>query len=428
MIKKIAYKDIKKFTVIGFLCLLCITGCGSPDKSEHHDTLSSRLDSLMAIHIEQGKIPGAVLQVKKGNQVLYSKAFGYAHLFDYNLDSLRNPDVMTTDHLFDLASLTKVLGTTMGMMFLSDKGLIQLDDAIYKYLPEFNKPEKSKITIRHLLTHSAGLYEWQPLYFKASIKTERYHAIAEMPLKYDVGKGRHYSDLGFMLLGDIIEIVSGLPLDDFFAQQLFEPLGLRHTAFNPPDHQFEKIAATSHGNPFEKRMVYDDSFGFKAEINPDEWNGWREYTLKGEVNDGNSWYANGGVAGHAGIFSTVSDIQKIVDLLMNDGRIDDEPFITMNTIDNFLKKDRFGNALGWAMNPDIIKIPDIKEPAFGHTGFTGTSVVFIPDERLSVILLTNRQNAGTFENGYYHDLGEIRKSIFQTVYEFLIQPGSKSNY
>ena len=413
--KKTAYKEFTKYTVIGFLCSICISGCETPDKSADHDTLSSRLDSLMAFHIEQGEIPGAVLQVKKGDQILYKKAFGYAHLYDYQLDSLRNPDVMTTDHLFDLASLTKVLGTTMGVMILSNQERIQLDDAIYNYLPEFNQPEKLKITIRHLLTHSAGLYEWQPLYYKASNKTERYHAIAEMPLKYEVGKGRNYSDLGFMLLGDIIKRASGLPLDEFLTEQLFEPLGLQHTAFNPLDQNFEKIAATSHGNPFEKRMVHDEDFGYSVDVDPKSWAGWRNYTLKGEVNDGNAWYANKGVAGHAGLFSTLDDIQVLIDLLLNGGRFHDKQIISTEVVDEFLTKDDFNNGLGWAMDPKIFSADGASEGTFGHTGFTGTSIVVIPGAHISIILLTNRQNRGVDKSGYYYNMSEIRTEIFKIV-------------
>jgi len=415
MLKTVAYNSVTKSIVIVFLCFLCLFGCESPENSVTQDMHSSRLDSLMSSHVETGIIPGAVLQVKKENQTLYSKAFGYAHLYDYNLDSLKNPGIMTTDHLFDLASLTKVLGTTMGMMVLTDNELIHLDDPIYIYLPEFNQSQKSEITIRHLLTHTAGLYEWQPLYYQASGKNERYRVIAEMPLKYDVGKERHYSDLGFMLLGDIIEKVSGQSLDQFLKEQLFDPLNLQHTTFNPPDNKFEKIAATSHGNPFEKRMVYDDEFGYKAFVNPESWDKWRKYTLSGEVNDGNAWYANRGIAGHAGLFSTVHDVQILTDLLINRGLYEDRQLLSKEIIDEFLTIDKFNNGLGWAMDSTIFSAADAPEGSFGHTGFTGTSIVVIPDAKVSVILLTNRQNAGVDESGYYYDMAEVRRGIVEVI-------------
>lgn len=404
-----------KFVVIGLFCFLFFPGCEPPKDTAESGMHMSRLDSLMNTHIEKGALPGAVLQVKKEGDILYSKAFGYAHLYDYNLDTLRTPKVMTTDHLFDLASLTKVLGTTMGIMILADKNLIQTDDPLYRYLPEFNQPQKSDITIRHLLTHTAGLYEWQPLYYMSSNKIERYHAIAEMPLKHEVGKNRHYSDLGFMLLGDIIEKVSGLPLDRFLTQELYQPLGLARTAFNPLDKGYSKIAATSHGNPFEKKMVYDDDFGFKALVNPESWDEWRTYTLVGEVNDGNAWYANNGVAGHTGLFSTAQDVQVLVDLLINRGLFDGRQFISKETVDEFLTKDKFNNAMGWAMDPEIFSAVKAPEGTFGHTGFSGTSVVVIPEAEISIILFTNRQNKGVTESGNYQDMLAIRKEVFEII-------------
>jgi len=415
MMKSFACTVLYKLVIIGLFCFLLFFGCKSPKETAESDTLHSRLDSLMNSHIDNGALPGAVLQVKKEGDVLYSKAFGYAHLYDYNLDTLRTPEVMTTDHLFDLASLTKVLGTTMGIMILADKNLIQTDDPLYRYLTEFNQSQKSDITIRHLLTHTAGLYEWQPLYYKASNKIERYHAIAEMPLKYEVGKNRHYSDLGFMLLGDIIEKVSGLSLDRFLIQELYQPLGLKRTAFNPLDKGYDKIAATSHGNPFEKKMVYDDDFGFEVLVSPESWDEWRTYTLVGEVNDGNAWYANNGVAGHAGLFSTVQDIQVLLDLLINRGLFDGQHFISKEIIDNFLTKDGFNNAMGWAMDPKIFSAVNAPGGTFGHTGFTGTSVVVIPEAEISIILLTNRQNKGVTESGYYQDMSAIREEVFEII-------------
>ena len=118
---------------------------------------------------------------------------------------------MTTDHLFDIASLTKVVGTTTSIMLLTDRGLIKIDDPVGKYINGFDTGQKKEITIRHLLTHTAGLYEWYPLYYRSSNKDSTYKIIAGLPLKFPVGSQRRYSDLGFMLLGEIIEKVSGLP-------------------------------------------------------------------------------------------------------------------------------------------------------------------------------------------------------------------------
>jgi serine-type D-Ala-D-Ala carboxypeptidase len=175
------------------------------------------------------------------------------------------PEKMIPGNLFDIASLTKVLGTTTSVMLLSDRGLIGIDDHVCKYLKDFGTSEKRRITIRHLLTHTAGLYEWYPLYYKVSNREDCYHLIASLPLKYPVGHERRYSDLGFIILGDIIENLTDLPLDVFMEKNIFGPLGIDGTTFNPLGcFGPSKITATSAGNPYEKRMVYDPSLGFSV--------------------------------------------------------------------------------------------------------------------------------------------------------------------
>ena len=193
-----------------------------------------------------------------------------------------------------------------------------------------------------------------------------------------------------------------------------------HTSFNPLlTGSYKKIAATSHGNPYEKRMVYDSTLGFIfKEINPLQWNGWRNYTLKGEVNDGNAWYACGGVDGAAGLFSTVDDLQKLVDMLMNKGSIGSKEFISEKTVELFLTKDKFNNGLGWMMDPGNAFMKEAPGASFGHTGFTGTSIVVIPQCDISVILLVNRQNMGLLNNKQYYDLNPVRHQIFDAVLQY----------
>lgn len=404
------------FLLILFLYGLII-GCSLDSDRVEKQSVGhiSAIDSLIQKEINDDNIPGAVIQVKKGDSILHRSAYGYAQKYDYNLELLAEPEPMTTDHLFDLASLTKVCATTFGIMKLVDDGAITLDDPIYRYLPEFKEGDKYQITIRHLLSHSSGLVQWVPTYYHASSSQERYDYIADLPLKWEVGDDRHYSDLGFMLLGDIVERVSDQSLDQFLKRNLYQSLHLQHTTFKPLNGEFEQIAATSHGNPFEKKMVYHDDFGYQVDVDPQSWNGWREYTLVGEVNDGNAWYANGGVAGHAGLFSTIDELQKLVDLLINDGRFKGKQIISKSVIDTFLTKDNYGNALGWAMDESIISAEGSPDGTFGHTGFTGTNIVVVPQDSLSIILLTNRQNVGQQENGYYFNLDSLRQSIFDEV-------------
>lgn len=409
--------------VILVLVLLLGWGACSPDKAAEKERRTPHIpavDSLIQQAIHADHIPGAVLQIQQADSILHRAAYGYAQKYRYGMQRMDQPEPMTLDHLFDLASLTKVCATTFGIMLLVDKGAIALDDPVYKYLPEFQNGEKSKITIRHLLTHTSGLPQWLPTYYHASNHKDRYRYLAEVSLKWPVGQERHYSDLGFMLLGDIIERVSGNRLNKYLQEKLYQPLGLKHTTFNPLDNGFKHIAATSHGNPFEKKMVYHDDFGYEVNVDPRSWDQWRTYTLKGEVSDGNAWYANGGIAGHAGLFSTVGDLQVLVDLLMNNGQFKDIRFLSPIVIDSFLTKDHYGNALGWAMDKDVIAAEGTPDGTFGHTGFTGTNIVIIPKFDLSIILLTNRQNTGLGKDGYYYNLDSLRQQLVNITQNHII--------
>ncbi|MEO8415235.1 MAG: serine hydrolase [Ginsengibacter sp.] len=409
--------------IIPLLFLIIFSALVSPAQQAgekvQREKLIKTVDSILQSEVNNNEIPGAVIEIKKGNQVLCRKAFGYARRNDYHNKPLAHPEVMTTADLFDLASLTKVVGTTTAIMLLVDRGLIKVDDPVGKYIPAFNQGDKKQITIRNLLTHTAGLITWYPLFYRASDKQETYQLIGELPLAFPVGKVRQYSDLGFMLLGEIIEKISGMPLDQFEQKNIFIPLGMQHTTYNPLDKGFTKFAATSHGNPYETKMVHDTSLGYVfTEIDPNQWNGWRTYTLLGEVNDGNAWYALKGVSGHAGLFATIDDLQTLVDMLRNRGKAGSAQFISKKTIQLFLTEDDFKNGLGWMMDPENLFMKTGPAGTFGHTGFTGTSIAVVPSLDISVILLINRQNMGLLPIGKYYNPNPIRRQIFDAVLDF----------
>ena len=392
-----------------------------PELGYQRSRLTAEIDSILQSQVDLDKIPGAVILISKEGKVIYRQAYGYAQKYDYDHNLLRDPEKMTVNHLFDIASLTKAVGTTTSIMLLVDKGLISVDDPVGKYIKAFDTPEKRAVTIRNLLTHTAGLYEWYPLYYLASNKQESYKLIGNLPLRFPVGAQRKYSDLGFVILGEIIETVSGVSLEQFMKQNIFQPLGMKNTCFNPlktlPN---AKIAATSPGNPYEKRMVYDSTLGYTMkEIDPASWNGWRTYILKGEVNDGNAWYANGGISGAAGLFSTADDLQKVVDMLMNKGKVGSKQFISDRTVSLFLTKDKFNNGLGWMMDPANSFMRNAPEGSFGHTGFTGPSISVIPQQKISVILLINRQNTGLLKDGDYYNVSPVRLQVFNAVMKYL---------
>src|SRR5512133_212080 len=394
-------------------------GRGSLPK-ESQAKMTAEIDSILQSQVDRDKIPGAVILIKKDKKIIYRQAYGYAQKYDYNHDLTRPPEMMTVNHLFDIASLTKVIGTTTSIMLLADRGLINIEDPVCKYIKAFDTPEKKEITISNLLTHTAGLYEWYPLYYFASDKQECYRLIGELPLMFPVGKQRQYSDLGFVLLGESVELVYGLQLEQLEERKMVRPHGRKKTPYKPlTSGSRKKIASTSAGNPYEKRMVYDSTLGYKIkEIDPSQWNGWRTYTLRGEVNDGNAWYANGGISGAAGLFSNAEDLQKLVDMLLNNGKTGKRQFISEKTIRLFLTKDKFGNGLGWMMDPENSFMKNGPAGTFGHTGFTGTSISVVPKYGLSIILLINRQNTGLLSNGEYYNVNPVRLQIFNAAMKY----------
>jgi serine-type D-Ala-D-Ala carboxypeptidase len=354
-------------------------------------------------------VPGAVFVVSRNGRVVHERAFGYAQLSDYEIHRLAAPRPMRTSTVFDLASVTKVMGTTFAVMLLVDRGLVDVDAPVSRYLSDFRGTHLDSITVRHLLQHSSGLVQWQPLYYHASNSAQTYAVIRDMPLQWGVGDARHYSDLGFMLLGYIVERVSGARLEVFLKQNLYDPLGLGSTTFNPKAHGFTEFAATEQGNVYERHMVYDSTFGYRYRGDPTAWNGWRQYVLNGEVDDGNSFYANGGVAGHAGLFSTAADVRVLLDLLNNRGNYAGHQYIRPRIVDMFLTRDRYQNYLAWQAPATL------PEGSFSHTGFTGTYVLGVPKYGLSIVLLTNRQNMGTNASGYFPDVGPLQQSVAKAV-------------
>lgn len=389
-------------------------------KAQEPTQLREELSQILTTYIDSGLIPGAVLQVQYKGKIIYQQAAGYARRFDAAGSELKKPEKLRLTHLYDIASLTKVTGTTTAIMFLTDLGKLHPDDRVGMYIPAFNTADKKEITIRHLLTHTSGLYEWYPLYYRSSTKAATYELIASLPLKYPVGKERHYSDLGFIILGQIIEIVNGYPLDMFVRHAVFQQLGMKQTLYKPGKNGYKRfVVPTSFGNPYEYRMVHDSSLGFVFnEIHPDQWNGWRNYLLRGEVNDGNCWYACEGVNGAAGLFSTVNDLQLLVNMLLNK---EEGGLISKRTRDLFLTKDNFNNGLGWMMDPSNSFMKNAPAGSFGHTGFTGTSIAVVPSMDLSVIMLVNRQQRGLLPSREYYNLNPMRRRIFETILNALKQ-------
>ncbi len=346
---------------------------------------AQRLDDAWGIveeGVRQGAFGGAVATVTRGGTIVLHRATGWAVC-----EPSRIP--MGEETIFDLASLTKVVATLPAVLLLVGDGALTLDDPVGRILPEFGTGGwKGDATIRRLLSHSAGLPAWLPLYLD-QVGPERYlTAIAQTQPVARPGNQIVYSDLGFMLLGEVVRRVSGQDFARFVAAEVFAQLGLRATMFTPPASLRVRIAATERGNQTEIGMC-----GERAASFPD----WRRDVIWGEVNDGNSFYGLGGVAGHAGLFGTATDLARYGQLWLQNGVWDGRRVLTEALVGEATRKQAPGRGLGWRLPDPTPNDHGAADPgsvlgpgAYGHTGFTGTSLWVDPAQGLVVVLLTNR--------------------------------------
>ena len=375
-----------KFFFISLLIPLLII---SPSNLIGQESLNklNNVDSLINYSISDTAFPGAVVLVWKDGKVIYDKAFGR---FTYDKKST----LVSIHTLYDLASLTKVIGTTTAAMICYDKKLFSLDDPVVKYLPEFGVNGKDKITIKNLMLHNAGLVAWKKFYEYCSSPDEVLNAIYSSNLEYEPGTKTIYSDFGFITLSKIIEKVTGKTLDEFCKDEIFIPLKMNSTYFNP-NHSLKKLCAPT-------------------EID----NYWRMRALQGEVHDEASSMLNG-VAGHAGLFSTADDISKLIAVLMNKGKLNNQQFIQQSTVELFTKRysEESTRAIGWDTRSETGSSSGdyFSMSSFGHTGFTGTSIWADPEKHFFVIFLTNR----VYPTRNNSKLGKVRPLLHNLIYKDL---------
>lgn len=283
--------------------------------------------------------------------------------------------------IFDLASVTKVVGTTSCLHRLASMGLLDVDATVHELVPSFGGANTT--TVRELLQHRAGLWDWQPIYLAPGGQEDPFRAIDGLPLRYAPGKERHYSDLGFMTLGRVVEAVAGLPLDVAVRELLADPLGLAPFTFGPVTGT--QVATSSLDDRVEKAMVA------AGDPHPVLWNDdgfpWRSGPIRGTVNDGNCAHSFRGIAGHAGLFSTIDGLLDLGRALSD---ADDAPSIWDSgvTSDFFAAGPDAEQALGWRREELIIN--DAPSTLLWHPGFTGTAMGFVPDAHIAVALASNR--------------------------------------
>ncbi len=352
------------------------------------------ISTLLAEQIRAGDFPSAVYLVAEGEQIIFSDALGHA---------VREPDEIsaTLQTIYDLASLTKPLVTGLLCARRLESGALTLDGAIAHYLPEFDRSDKASITIRQLLTHSSGLPAWRPLYVITEGNPEKtVTAIADLALEYEPGYRVVYSDLGFITLGLMLERMTGTKLAELARREIFAPLGLQHTHFNPAQALQTGIAASEMGNTYERQTCTEMGLQYGA---------WRAGPIWGEVHDGNAHFL-GGSAGHAGLFSTVAETFRIV-----------QQFIAAQTellrsetcalfLTNFTDSLEEDRSIAWklASSSESSAGPDLPPESFGHAGFTGTSCWVDPHLQRSYILLTNRTHA---RKPPFANINELRRQF-----------------
>lgn len=289
------------------------------------------------------------------------------------MDSPASAAPMPVNAIFDLASLTKVIGTTTAAEILYDRKKLDLDAPVTKYIPEFaGTPDHDKILVRNLRTHSSGLNSQEVLWKQAKDRQGIMNLIYKMRVDWEPGTRYEYRDYNMILMGEIVQRISSMPLDKFLQHNVFIPLGIKDTGYNPASKLLDRIPPTEQDNVLRHALVH------------------------GVVHDENA-YLMGGVSGHAGLFSTASDLSRLAQMYLNGGTYNGRRIVSAQTIRLFMKRQMIPptspRALGWDTAVKGSFAGDLASPrAIIHTGFTGTSIYIDPDRDAFIILLTNRVN------------------------------------
>lgn len=353
----------------------------------HHHTVDMEshvfqpiVDSLRRC-INAKLFPGAALALVKKNGCIFQAAVG-------KLEPTKTSNPTATDTIFDLASLTKPIATATAILLLTDQKKLSLDQSIDTFIPTFKGLALGKATVIQLLTHTSGLPAWKPLYLKGTGMASYLRTIADLPLENTPGSCVNYSCLGYIVLTEIIQQVSGITISDFTHRYIFTPLQMNMTCYNPPEKLKDLVAPTEFGNSHERDLSGNDGKHFDQ---------WRDYRLRGEVHDGNAC-GLGGVSGNAGLFSNVKDLSLFCQFMLSDTahtRLFTETDWIKIAVQNHTPGLSDSRGLGWQMAASSSAVKNsLSDHAYGHCGFTGTSIWIDPLLETGVILLTNRAYFG----------------------------------
>lgn len=359
---------------------------GKPEEAGFNPDSLARVDEVINRAIADSAFPGAVLLVAKDAIIVHEKAYG-----KFTYDSYSRP--VTTDAIYDLASVTKVISTTSAMMKLVEEGKVKLDDPVVKYFPAFGQNGKERITLYNLLVHNSGLQAWRKYYEFCDTPQCVLDSIFAAPLVYTTGDSMIYSDLGLITTGKIIERVTGTTLANYVDSIFFKPLGMKNTMYNPPSELQSRIVPTE-----------VDSFWKRTYV-----------AVKGRVHDENAATLSG-ISGHAGLFSTASDLAKILQMELNYGLYGGKRYLDSTTITKFIKQQnpKSSRAIGWDTRSTGRSFSGqfTSSRTFLHTGFTGTSVVVDPEKKIIVVFLTNR----VYPTRNTSKIGRIRPAVHDIIF------------
>ena len=339
----------------------------------------AQMDSIIRESIDKKELPGAVVLVGHHGRIVWRKAYGSRAIEPQR-------ETMTVDTIFDLASLTKVVATTTSIMILIEQGKVRLSDSVVQFIPEMKGGGRDAITIEHLLTHMTGFAPDFDLRERWTGYDEAIERLAKEPLRSTPGTRFVYSDINYIALGEVVHRVSGMMLDEFARRNIFAPLGMQDTGFRPDSKLRSRIA------PTEKRrgqLNYLGDSGADAGSEGEQW-------LRGQVHDPTS-FRMGGIAGHAGLFSTADDLAIFCQMLLNGGsykgtRVLSPLTVSTMTRPHAVSESGAARGLGWdiASSFSTNKGDFFPLGSFGHTGFTGTSLWIDPATETFVIFLSNR--------------------------------------
>lgn len=350
--------------LLPLLSLVCVLGVPCPLATMPADSVGmsaerlASVDHVMERGVAAGGFPGAAVVIGRRDAIVLARGYG-------RLDwSPNSAPVSPSRTLYDLASLTKVVATTAAVMVLYDEHRIALDAPVQRYLPQFAGAMKSRVTIRELLEHRSGLPAGRNLARRARSPAEARRMVLATALEREPGGAELYSDVGMDVLGFVVEAIAREPLDRFTRRRIFAPLAMSSTGYRP-------------------------AASLRALAAPTEEHSARGHVLKGEVHDGDAW-ALGGVAGHAGLFSTATDLARFAQMMLDGGKLGQTRIVADSTVALFTRRSSGWRALGWESCAGGASCGQrMSERAYGHTGFTGTSMWIDPDRGLYVIVLAN---------------------------------------